>query len=388
MYRMKIKQKNNFRMISPIGRLIVGALFLFSFTVGLLPAVPTASAATGACSKNASYSDPCMKTNYDKAKAEGSTLTETEFINLVHECEGRDSAGANIGTRFDSQSGNCSNAIASCYSKINDQRACKDDTVLAYGSEINNGEIDAEDWGKAIEFHNRHTGGDDYATNASLRNDRLDNFKNQNANACEGLPVDQIDACQDRLEAAFNACYDQLGGAGGTEKKVNQSALDSCIKDKRISGAQNQVECEKAGGQWNGTIGPVQGSRCTPKPSSNPNDPNNPNNGVNGGQGGTGGTTQTENCGTAKTNLIKCSGSGVQAIGDVLRQIIVILTIIIGIAAVGGIGYAAILYAGATDNASQTQSAINIIRNIVIGILVYGFMIAIINWLVPGSVIG
>lgn len=347
--------------------------------------VRNASADTGACSKNASYSDPCMNVNYNKAKANGSTLTETQFTNLVHECEGRDSAGANIGKSFDSQSGNCSNAIASCYSKINDQRACKDDTVLAYGSEINDGEIDADDWGDAIEFHNRHTGGDDYATNASLRNDRKNNFKNQNSKACEGLPANQVDACQKRLEAAFDACYDQLGGAGGTEKKVNQSALDSCIKDKRIAGAQTQSECEAAGGEWDSTTQGPGIKRCKAKPATN----NNGNNGTNNNGGGNNSTGDAGKCGTAKTNLISCTETdSVQVLGAILRQVIMILSILIGIAAVGGITYAAILYASATDNAGQTQKAIEIIRNIAIGLLAYGFMIAIINWLIPGGVIG
>jgi hypothetical protein len=64
------------------------------------------------------------------------------------------------------------------------------------------------------------------------------------------------------------------------------------------------------------------------------------------------------------------------------------MTVIIGIVAVGGIAYAAILYASARDNQNQVNEAMTIIRNIVIGILLYGFTIVIINWLIPGGVIG
>jgi hypothetical protein len=87
------------------------------------------------------------------------------------------------------------------------------------------------------------------------------------------------------------------------------------------------------------------------------------------------------------TNLIPCQGSGWEAIGNILKLVLMILTIMIGIVAVGGIVYGAILYSSARDNSSQTQQAITIIRNIVFGLLLYGFMIAIINWLIPGGLI-
>jgi hypothetical protein len=93
-------------------------------------------------------------------------------------------------------------------------------------------------------------------------------------------------------------------------------------------------------------------------------------------------------CGEADTVLIACKGTGVQAIGDVLRIGISVLTVLIGIAATGGLAWAAILYAKAEDNASNVSEAKEMIRNVVIGIIVYGFLIAIVNWLVPGGVIG
>jgi hypothetical protein len=95
-----------------------------------------------------------------------------------------------------------------------------------------------------------------------------------------------------------------------------------------------------------------------------------------------------ENCGEAETVLISCEGEGVQAIGDVLRIIITVLTVSIGVAAVGGLAWASVLYAKAEDNSASVSEARELIRNIVIGILLYGFLVAIINWLVPGGVIG
>ena len=101
------------------------------------------------------------------------------------------------------------------------------------------------------------------------------------------------------------------------------------------------------------------------------------------GEDGTG-----KNCGQAETVLITCSGSGVGAIGDILRIVITVLSVLIGVAAVGGLAWASVIYAKAEDSEGNTKEAKELIRNIVIGLLLYGFMVAIINWLVPGGVIG
>lgn len=94
------------------------------------------------------------------------------------------------------------------------------------------------------------------------------------------------------------------------------------------------------------------------------------------------------NCGDATTVVIQCKGEGADAIADVLRIILVVITTIVGIAAVGGLAWASILYAKAEDNQGNVTQAKEWIRNIAIGIILYGFMVAIINWLVPGGVIG
>ena len=95
-------------------------------------------------------------------------------------------------------------------------------------------------------------------------------------------------------------------------------------------------------------------------------------------------------CGGTKTGLVDCDAkkAGVESINDLISLAISIMTVIIGIVAVGGLAYAAILYASARDNQSQTGQAMTIIRNIIIGLVLYGFTIAIVNWLIPGGVIG
>lgn len=62
-----------------------------------------------------------------------------------------------------------------------------------------------------------------------------------------------------------------------------------------------------------------------------------------------------------------------------------ILTAGIGIAAVGAIVFASILYTSAADNAAQLQKAKDIIKNTVIGLIAYGFMYLIINYITPGG---
>ena len=94
-------------------------------------------------------------------------------------------------------------------------------------------------------------------------------------------------------------------------------------------------------------------------------------------------------CGGTKTQLIACDAkTGVGTINELIRITISVLTVLIGIAATGGIAYGALLYASAHDDQGRVTSAITIIRNVVIGLVLYGFMIAIINWLIPGGVIG
>lgn len=63
-----------------------------------------------------------------------------------------------------------------------------------------------------------------------------------------------------------------------------------------------------------------------------------------------------------------------------------ILTAGVGIVAVGAIAYAGFLYTTAQSNAEQTKKALEMIRNTVIGILLFAFMFAFVNFLVPGGV--
>lgn len=99
-----------------------------------------------------------------------------------------------------------------------------------------------------------------------------------------------------------------------------------------------------------------------------------------------------DSCGGVKTAIIHCSESGgkdVQNSGilGILKLVIRILAIGVGVVAVAGIGWGAIQYATAQDNAGQINEAISIIRNVIIGLVAFAFMTVFLNFIVPGGVL-
>lgn len=103
-------------------------------------------------------------------------------------------------------------------------------------------------------------------------------------------------------------------------------------------------------------------------------------------------TAALADCGGAKTAIINCTqtNSGPDAkdnaIWGVLLIVLNIMTAGVGIAAVGGIVYASILYTSAQEDASKVKEAKDLIRNVVIGIVAYGLMYMGLNFLIPGGV--
>lgn len=98
------------------------------------------------------------------------------------------------------------------------------------------------------------------------------------------------------------------------------------------------------------------------------------------------------NCGGAETSIINCSqGAHPKSAKDsgvwgLLIIALKIMTAGVGIAAVGGIVYGSLLYASARDSAEQIKKAIGIITNVVIGIVAYGLMYIVLNFLIPGGI--
>lgn len=99
-----------------------------------------------------------------------------------------------------------------------------------------------------------------------------------------------------------------------------------------------------------------------------------------------------EKCAGVETSIISCpQGSNPASAKDsgvwgLLLIALNILTAGVGIIAVGGVVYAAVLYTSASDRADQVKSAKDIIQNVAIGIAAYAGMYLFLNFLIPGGI--
>lgn len=89
--------------------------------------------------------------------------------------------------------------------------------------------------------------------------------------------------------------------------------------------------------------------------------------------------------------VIKCpeAGTSTDSSNGILSLLILALQIMttgVGIVAVGGFIYGGILYASAADRSDQVKKSIEVIRNVIIGVVAYGVMFALLNFLIPGGV--
>lgn len=94
-------------------------------------------------------------------------------------------------------------------------------------------------------------------------------------------------------------------------------------------------------------------------------------------------------CGQAQTSIdFKCESNktgGANTVTSLLLTIINFMAVGVGIAVVGGIVFGALRYTSADGNAAQAQQGITFIVNSVLGLILFIFMYAIINFLVPGG---
>lgn len=74
-------------------------------------------------------------------------------------------------------------------------------------------------------------------------------------------------------------------------------------------------------------------------------------------------------------------------IEDILNMVLVVVTTGVGIAAVGSIVFAGVLYITARDNAAQVSKAKTMITNTIIGIIAYILMWAFLEWIIPGGIL-
>jgi hypothetical protein len=105
-------------------------------------------------------------------------------------------------------------------------------------------------------------------------------------------------------------------------------------------------------------------------------------------------STVQADCGGVPTAIINCNaGEDPKAIRDsglweVLVIAINVLVGVVGVAALAGVIYGAVLYTSAGGNMEQTKKGMQIIGNVAIGVIAFGLMYVGLNFLVPGGVIG
>lgn len=348
----------------------------------------------------------CLDNNFKETQKAAPSLTPKKYQDIVDECQRTGSVGS-VGifpprvpvNTPNTQAGNCSNAVRSCFQHESNPEACYDGKVAAYATRCNNGNVDAGDTGgtsgvgtncgidAAIERVNELED-KDYQTNGQKYSNYVDSLRE----ACDNeerykTPEERL-ACRERAKQYIDECYNAQGFNGGVpHTRVNDQALNECMRDK--VGDPNM--CEAVGGvpgkstPSSPDIQPID--KCLdPPPQDDPDvKPDTPTDGP-----GSGITRTEKKCGAeARVNLLECDETGgASTFADVLRIFVVVLSFGVGIAAVGGIAWSAIQYSSAEDNQSNVSAARERIRNIVIGLILYGFMMAIVNWLVPGGIIG
>ncbi|PID33189.1 hypothetical protein CR969_02100 [Candidatus Saccharibacteria bacterium] len=91
-------------------------------------------------------------------------------------------------------------------------------------------------------------------------------------------------------------------------------------------------------------------------------------------------------CGGVETSLIECGGKGEDTIFNIIKIVIQIMTAGIGVLAVGATIAGGILYASAGGNPENIKKAASIWTNTVIGLILFAFLVAITNFLIPGGV--
>lgn len=76
----------------------------------------------------------------------------------------------------------------------------------------------------------------------------------------------------------------------------------------------------------------------------------------------------------------------IKNIEGILNLILTVVTTGVGIAAIGSIAFAGVLYMTSGNNSSQVQKAKTMIANTVYGIIAYALMWSFLQWIIPGGI--
>lgn len=370
------------------------------------------------CEENDGRSDQCYYDNYNQLSDKRGVATFDDYDKMVQNCRGK--GGGWFGGGADE--GSCSNAVSGCIREAVNMNDCSDGDLMAKQAGCNGGNVDnCLGILNSNEFWDARNAAIDSATkNCTL----IPGQEAKNKADCENAAKDVAVACEKQFQKSTRANFasrtqclaDEIAKKAKDEKECtgrkgrwvqNGSGGGTCEPPSKIP----ELDCSANKGNWNATTkncddtedwckargGTWSGSKCdkaTPKTNGSTGTPSS--------AGPANPPTNTGVCGSARTVLIPSGKTGdeidgckpdqdgkggMDALIGIVKFVVSILNIGVGVVAVGGIVYASILYASARDTASQTQQAIGIIRNVVVGLLLYIFMVAILNWLLPGSVL-
>lgn len=150
----------------------------------------------------------------------------------------------------------------------------------------------------------------------------------------------------------------------------------------------NQKQCEDNGGAWLQNPNDQSHWQCQ-KPGTQFKDGEDEGD-AEGATSPNGIGQVVDTCGRARVNILSCEANEnepYKVFNGVLRIAIIALTMVVGAAALGGLVWSALQYARSSDDQSTLSDAKNRIKNIVIGLFLYGFIMAIANFLIPGGII-
>lgn len=366
------------------------------------------------------YDNACVAENYDSLPdSVKRDVSIEDYRTLAEDCMNGNASMFDFGIR----EGGCADAAATCLTKSINRSYCTGDNMASIVSEeCNDGKLSDDVDRRCLRLQEMNEQAIE-DTEEAARQKAMDTCsipttgseveKTRAREAC-ARAIDESGCtlavrengttANDSDYANYQKC---LNDALQTSSKTEQECTSRNEQGKWIPDAQdptkgrcalysdftNREECEANGGEFQlidnkGNTNPSDDHYECAKPGTNPNgeeeeDPT--------AEGVDERVAMTKGrCGQARVNLLACGNGteeGAEVFNRILRIVLTVLSIIIGIAAVGGMTYAALTYARAEDDQSKVGEAKTLIRNIVIGILLYGFLIAIALWLLPGLTI-
>lgn len=412
------KQKSFYKIIVGfISCLVVSATFAIVNPSGTVKADTTVQCPVTGYDGNNRIDNPpqCVINNFcivasgavgcNTGTATANGVTFDEYKNMVFSdgdgCEGRGNilgiGGASVYS--------CSNAVSSCLVYAVNVEACSNGELMAGLTGASTGNKQ----GSNCEYNEDgfRAYGDMQQCLESLNKDSFNDLNDEFAVACDKRPgMEEADTirCAEQTQQIKDICQSEHSGY----TKEDFAKYQQCMNQKSLELANTAQECKDRGGipkndnaGYSGCDAPLPpdlSEECADRGGVDPNDSSRCVDGTEpdkeaecpktDADGNCVGIKSVSNrCGDANVNILVCGEAGGNvALNNVLKIGVIILSIVVGIAAVGGLAWASILYSKAEENEGSVSEAKTLIQNIVVGLILYVLLVALINWLVPGGV--